>query len=190
MEYNFKYSLSEDEYAEYNAFSGWHAPWQKKARFKYLINTAFFFFIAIIATVIVIDKFEGDETNFTSLLIISSIITLIFTFFSNYQAPFRFKSKARLFIRKDENAHLINESEIEISDRGIYKTNPETKVNLNWNSIIKYAVSENLFYLYVNSQEALVIPKRLFESQIKIEEFDKFLTEKIPLSSSFRSIGS
>ncbi|MBK6990762.1 MAG: YcxB family protein [Chitinophagaceae bacterium] len=53
----------------------------------------------------------------------------------------------------------------------------------------KYAQTKDYFYVYLSSLQALVIPKKLFTSNNSIEKFDKFLTEKIPLSASFRSIG-
>lgn len=189
MEYHFRYSLTADDFAEYNAYTSWHAPWQKKAKLKYLTNTGFYFFISMVATVIIIDKIKSDKTNFKVLLIVGIVIALIFTYFSYYQVPYRVKNKARKFLVKEENSHILNETDIEISEDGIINTNKESRVHQKWSSITRYAITREYFFLYTNSIQAQIIPKRLFTSQKEIDEFDKFLTEKISLSSSFRSIG-
>ena len=190
MEFNFKYSLTEDDYAEYAAFTNWYAPWQKKERIKHAIKTFIYSSIFFIATIILLDRINSSgEDNYIVLIPISIVILLLLTILEFYQAPFRLKSKARKHVRKEENVQVLNETELFFDDSGIINNDKDVKVNLKWESIKKYAQTKGYFYVYLSSLQALVIPKRLFISNISIESFDKFLTEKIPLSASFRSIG-
>lgn len=189
MSYHFKYSLTEDDFAEFNAYTTWYAPWQKKSRFNYMLRFALYSILSYSATIIILRQLDvSAKSNFSFLISLSVVILILFGFFSFYQAPFSIKNKARKFINKEENKHILNETDLEITDDGIISSDKESQVQLKWGSITKYVVTKEYFYLYTNSVQAQVIPKKLFSSQQEINEFDKFLTEKIPLSSSFRSM--
>jgi hypothetical protein len=92
-------------------------------------------------------------------------------------------------LQKEENKHFLYESELSLTDDGITGSDILSTTSYKWSSIVKYAVTKDFFYLYINSIQALIVPKRLFKSQTEIEQFDKYLSGKIPLSSSFRSMG-
>ncbi len=190
MEYHFRYSLSVDEFAKYNAYTVWHAPWQKKVRFNFIIRSLFYSSVILFATFFLL-----DTSNNTKLLINRTSIgicvfgLIVLNCISYYQAPYGIMNKAKKLILKDENSHILHETELEINQEGVFITDKESSVHQKWNSIVRYAVIKDFFYLYTNSIQAQIIPKRLFNSQKEIEEFDGFLTSKIPLSSSFRSLG-
>ena len=189
MEYHFRYSLSIDEFASYNVYTVWHAPWQKKARFNFLLRSLFSTSVILFATFFLLDNTNYVQGSISSLSIGICIIGLIIlNCISYYHAPFGIMNKAKKLVLKDENAHILQEVELEINQDGVFSTDKESSVHQKWNSIVRYAVTNDFFYLYTNSIQAQIIPKRLFNSQKDIEEFDKFLTSKVPLSSSFRSL--
>jgi hypothetical protein len=190
MDYHFKYSLTEDEFAEFNAYTVWSAPWQKKTRFNFVIRTVLYAGISMAATIILLDKFRHKSGNNTTVLLITLLIFLpLLSTIAYYQEPFNIKRRARKLIVKEENSHVLNETELDINDDGIIHSDNKSMVQQKWSSIIRYTVAKEYFYLYTNSMQAQIIPKRLFSTQKEIEEFDKFLTTKIPLTSSFRSMG-
>jgi YcxB-like protein len=190
MDYHFKYSLTGDEFAEFNAYTVWSSPWQKKTRFNFVIRTVLYAGISMAVTIILLDKYRHKSGNNTTVLLITLLIFLpLLSSIAYYQEPFNIKRRARKLIFKEENSHILNETELELNDDGIINNDKESRVQQKWSSIIRYAVTKEYFYLYSNSMQAQIIPKRLFNSQKEIEEFDKFLTTKIPLSSSFRSMG-
>lgn len=190
MQYHFRYSLSIDDFAEYNAYTVWFAPWQKKYRLLYMARLTLYTVVAYTAIMIILHKLNPPQKeDFSFLLILSSIILFIVVFASYYQTPFFLKNKARKFIMREENKHILNEIELEINENGFINNDKKSKTQQLWSSIIRYAETKDYFFLYTNSIQAQIIPKKLFTSQREIEEFDKFLTEKIPLSSSFRSLG-
>lgn len=190
MEYHFRYSLTADDFAEYNAYTSWHAPWQKKARIKFIVNIAFISLIVIPAGIIV-SKYISNEKphHYLRLGIMILVGLMVVLLFAYYQEPFRIKNKVRKFVGKDENSSILGERELEINDKEIVYVNDAGRSYCKWDSITRNAVTKEYFYLYTSSIQGYIIPKRLFSSQKEIDEFDKYLTEKIPLSSSFRSIG-
>jgi hypothetical protein len=189
MEYHFRYSLSIDEFAGFNAYTMWYAPWQKKVRFNFLLRSLFYTAAIFIVSFFILNKINNSQRLIRGLSISISVVGLIIlNCISYYQAPFGIMNRAKKMVVKDENSHILQETELEINQDGILTTDKDSRVHQKWNSIVRYAVTKESFYLYTNSIQAIVIPKRLFSSQKDIEEFDKFLTSKISISSSFRSL--
>jgi uncharacterized membrane protein len=189
MEYHFKYNITVDDFAEYNAYTAWYAPWLKKARFSYFLRTFFYSAITMTATFIVLNKIRSTrQNNYTFLAILGITLLLILTLIAYHQAPYGIKNKARKLVLKDENSHILNETELTINNSGILNNDNVSSVHQKWSSVVRYAITKDYFYLYTNSIQAQIVPKRLFTSQKEIEEFENFLTGKIPLSSSFRSM--
>ncbi|MCB9056391.1 MAG: YcxB family protein [Chitinophagales bacterium] len=191
MSYHFKYSLTLEEYEEYSLFTAWDAPWQKKTKQKFLINNTLFSALIMVATYLVLEKIGPPrKRNLEVLLILFSISLFIVVLLNYYNVPYRLKKRARKFIETEDNQNLLYERDFELTDEQISITIQGSTSYLKWESVTKYAVSENHFYLYTNSESAYLIPKRLFSTQSEINQFDKFVLEKVPLSASFRSIRS
>ena len=120
-----------------------------------------------------------------AVVLINSLLTWIFY----NQAPFSIKKKVKVLLAKEENIHLLDENELNINESNIILIDTLTTTKYSWESIVRYAVTKEFFFLYINTIQALIIPKRLLKGEKDIENFDKYLTAKIPLSSSFRSMG-
>ncbi len=190
MSYQFKYSITLEEYEEYALFTAWKAPWQKKVKQKFIINNTLFSIFVMTATYIVLEKIgPAKKNNYPVLFIFFIFFLFVAVSLNYYNVPYKLKNKARKFIEKEDNRNLLLERELELNNEELIVINQEIKSYQKWTSITKYAVSEKYFFLYVNSESAHLIPKRLFSSQLEIDNFDRFLAEKIPLSSSFRSLG-
>lgn len=190
MVYNFKYSLTEDDFVAFNVYSLWEASWLKKNRISFTIRSTVYGIVAAVATILIINRLiPSKNDNHFPTAIFCSVGIVLLAALSYYQAPFDIKKRAKKMISSDDNRHILNETELELNDSGFVNTDIKARVEQKWSSIIRYAVTKNYFYLYTNSLQAQIIPKRLLPSQKEIDELDNFLTEKIPLSASFRSLG-
>jgi YcxB-like protein len=188
MDFQYKYKLTEDEHADFDVYTSWHANWQKKTRLVYLINVFIYCGISMIATIAIMSKlFPTENNNYNTLGMILILLNLLITYICYNQAPIAIKKKAIRLLRKEENHHLLDETEVTITEENIISIDNSSTTKYSWKSIVRYAVTKDFFYLYINTIQALVIPKRLLKDQREIEELDKFITEKIPLLSSFRS---
>jgi YcxB-like protein len=190
MEYHFKYNLTAEDHAEYNSYTGWQAPWQNKIRKNYLAKTFFSCIVSMFVTEMILSKIDSSKNNHHAPLLMGAILlSLLITWVFYYQAPFTIKNKAKKILAKEENSHFFDETELDIYEENIISTDKLTNTQYSWKSIVRYAVTLEYFYLYTSTVQALIIPKRLFANEKEREAFDKFLTEKIPLTSSFRSMG-
>ena len=190
MEYNFKYSLTEDEFADFSAYTNWLSPQMKKHRIVYILKSVSYFYISFIAFIAIEFYFNPlQKHNYTIFKSVGVIGGLLFVLYLVFQTPFSIKAKAKKMLLKEENKHFLFEADLFLNDNGIASSDILSTNNYKWSSIVKFCITQRCFYLYTNSIQALIIPKRLFKSQIDIDQFEKFLSEKVPLSSSFRSIG-
>lgn len=189
MEYYFKYALTEEEYADYNLYTAWTAPWQKRTRMSYITR----YLVYSLAGVAVIELLSAQNSSWdvypviTKAIIITSVFGLI-GITAWFQIANSIRSKAKKMIRKEENQHFLDETELTVSDDGILNVDKNTQTNYVWSSIVKYAVTKEYFYLYINSIQSLIVPKRLFKNEADIKDFDQFVSQKIPLIVSFHSI--
>lgn len=189
MEYSFTFSLTEEDYAEFAAYGGWYAPWMKKVKRKFILRSFIYAAIGIATTMIVLEKITpGRRKNPPEIIIPYVVILLLATLVSYYQAPYGIKKRARKTIEETDNKHFLNERELIINEDGLTSISKDTTGQCKWSTILRYAETKEYFYLFPSSIQAYMIPKRLFRSQQEITDFDKFLTQKIPLSSSFRSL--
>jgi hypothetical protein len=189
MEYYFKYSMTEDEFADFSAYTSWLAPWQSKTRKVFLFRTFISCAIMMIATIIILDKIDPPRRKSnTTLVILIGVINTIVTALAYYQAPNGIRKRARKLIQDEDNRHIMDENELSINNESIVNTEKKSTVRFGWDSIIRYAVTKDAFYLYINSLQALIIPKRLFKDQQEIQSFDQFVTANVSLTVSFRSM--
>lgn len=129
-----------------------------------------------------------DLGDFKTFLIIAIVIMVIATLFFAYTAPSGIRKKALKMIAKEENRHILNETELVIDETGILNKDKDSTVQLKWTSIVRYAATSDYYFLYTNSIQAQVIPVKLFSSPSERDAFEKFIESHIPLSSSFRSL--
>jgi len=166
-------------------FTSWIAPWQKKNRIKYFL----FYFIIFFGTSLLAAINSKRHIPLLSILFVSFCIGLILAFALYQFVAFSLKRRVTKFLNKEENSDVLGQSEVLINEEKIIDKTTKSTTFYNWDSIIRFAKSENNFYLYINAMYAIIIPKRLLKNPSESKEFEKFILSSIPLSSSFRSIG-
>ncbi|MBL7724119.1 MAG: YcxB family protein [Chitinophagaceae bacterium] len=185
MEWHYKYTLTKEEYLEFNLFSCWTAPWRKSARIKYFVT----YFILCFSVSVFVVATSSKSNSFLQFLPFSLIISLIIAYLSSLHVKLSIKRKILTMLSKEEINHLLQETELTINeDKIIDKTQKSTSI-YTWDSIVRYAKTEDKYCLYVNALNAIIIPGRLFNNQSEADDFEKFILSKIPHSSSFRSSG-
>jgi hypothetical protein len=182
MAYFFKFSLTEEEYADYNVFACWRAPWQKDTRLKTVLRL--FLLSLVTAGAVIMIAYPPKDQNIVVSIAIVLGSSLLGTFAGYSLVAAKTRTRAIKFVQNDENKSLLDEKEVEISDDRVSYTNKSTSMTIDLSSIVRYHRHTKYFYLFLNQSSALIIPDRLFRSQAEIEEFDRFLIEHIPLSSS------
>jgi hypothetical protein len=142
MEFNFKYRLTEDEFADYNIFTGWSAPWQKKVR----IRNFFILFLSTVFGVFIAESVLSGGGNvrrsLESRIIIGLSITLIVAFLFWLQTPNTLRRKTKKMARHEDNRHFFTESELSVTEDGILCIDENSTTRYSWASIIRFAVTK------------------------------------------------
>ena len=58
MPYSFRYSLTKDDFAAYNIYAAWSAPWLKASRLRIITRNFIYSGLAMFATIILLEKFS------------------------------------------------------------------------------------------------------------------------------------
>jgi hypothetical protein len=174
-----KYHLTEEEYLDYNYFTAWTSPDKKNYRLKYYLQV-------MILYVAVAGLYIMAHDSHTLLLDSGVFLTIGIIYF--LMVPFLVKRSIRMRVKrilsKPENQHVLNESEVTISENGIIDRDTVSESRYGWEAIVRKAETKLCYYLYTNSYHAIVIPKRVIkftEQQLLHGFFDTHLS----LSSDF-----
>ena len=92
--------------------------------------------------------------------------------------------RVKRILAQPENQHVLNESEVTLTENGILDRDTVSESRYDWEAIVRKAETKLCYYLYTNSYHAIVIPKRvikLTEQQLLFNFFNTHLS----LSSDF-----
>jgi len=175
-----KYYLTEEEFFDYTWYTEWAAPEKKGYRVRYYLRV-FLLYSAIAALYIFTNH---SHRVYIDLVIFSVIATLYFLL-----VPFLIKRSIRRRVRdilaQPENKHVLEESEVLLSDTGIIDKDNASESKYSWEAIVRKAETPGCYYLYTNTYHAIVIPKRVLGNSEEKRELQRLLDQHLPLSSEF-----
>lgn len=176
-----EYKLTEEEYLNYNYYTCWLMPEKKIYRLKYYLTISLLFFFIELGVLYILS--DNKISTFT-LLLVSGLSICIF-----FLLPFRMKSifasKAKKLLAKSGPDTLISNTALTFTETGIFGKNAVAEVKYLWTAIKKKVIINDCYYLYVNIQQAVVIPIRAFQSKEENEKFELILAEHLPLETEF-----
>jgi YcxB-like protein len=92
------------------------------------------------------------------------------------------------FYSNPSNSNFLLKTELIIDENGIQSKDETTTTAHSWPAFVKKAETNDYFYLYLNSQLALVIPKRIFTSPKEKIEFESLLLAHFPLQAELNNL--
>jgi hypothetical protein len=173
-----KYHLSEEEFFEYNYYTTWLAPDRKSYRVSYYLK--FILLYGIIALIFIITgKNDGRWIDIVVYGGIASLYLLLVPWLVRRSV----KRRARQFLSRPENQHVLSECEVILTDTGIVDKDKESESRYSWEAIVKTGETLNCHYLYTNSYHAIVIPKRTVKDPADLQELQRLMSTHLPLST-------
>jgi hypothetical protein len=183
MEYRFTYTLTEDECAEFSAYTAWLTPDKKSYRINFITRQAIYFVLGICGFFFIHQNIGQNELDLPLVYKIIGIGTPVLIVWIIFNTPNRLRAKTKLMLRQEDFRHLLSETDLTVNQDQIINIDKVSTLTCKWQGIVKYAVTKDAFYLYTDPLRAMVIPKRLFNSQAELSEFEKFLLERTPFNS-------
>jgi hypothetical protein len=176
-----KYHLTEDEYFDFNYYTGWAAPEKKGYRIKYTLR--FVFYYLAIATLYLVAV--GDRGSLSGLLIFG-IPGLAFFFLIPWLVRRGIRQRIRATLTQPENKHVLSAAEVILMDTGIIDKDEASETKYTWEAITRKAETPSSLYLYTNTYHAIVIPKRVLINNEDRKELQRLLNQHLSLEAEFR----
>lgn len=125
------------------------------------------------STVVILQLFlNREQFNWTATVISSIACILVYIFVIN-------RSLNRTKNIPKKNGTILGQKEIEFTDDKItYKTS-NSEGSSDWSAIKVLKESSKAFYLYMDTNMAILVPKRVFNNTIEEAEFRNLINRKI-----------
>lgn len=152
--------ISRQDYADFNKFHFF------KTKLKRTVITG-------ALTVIILQLFlNREQFNLTATIVSSIVCVLVYVF-----AISRSLNKTKSI--PDNDGTILGQKEMEFAeDKIIYKT-ANSEGSSDWTTIKKLEESSNAFYLYMDTNMAMLVPKRVFKDKSDEETFKILVRQKI-----------
>jgi hypothetical protein len=174
-----KFNLTEQEYFAFTYFNSWASPERKRYRIGYYLKV-FLLYSAVAALYI----FTSHSNELYIDLLVFGIIGLVYFLLVPYLIRKSVRRRVKDILSAEENAHVLDESEIILSDAGIVDKDRVSESRYDWEAIVRKAETPDSYYLYTNSYHALVIPKRTLGENER-EKLGELFNRHLSLSSEF-----
>jgi hypothetical protein len=174
-----KYHLTEEEFFEFNYYTGWAAPGKRSYRIRYTIR--FVFYYAVVAALYLIAIRKGSLAG----AIIFLIPAILLIFLIPWLILRGTRQRIRSILAQPENKHVLSAAEVVLTDTEIIDKDEASESKYAWDAIIRKAETPKAYYLYTNSHHAIVIPKRALVNAQDKQELQRLFNQHLSLSSEF-----
>jgi len=179
-----EYCLTENEFLDYNYYTGWQGPGKRKHRLKYYL-TSLFAFAAMMIVLFYRDGFSNIRLS-SIVMIFIGLITLFLLI--RYRIRAVFDKQAIKLIEQSGRNSVLSQTVLTLNENGVFGKTNVAEVKYSWNAFQKKIFVNNCYYLYINIRQALVIPERAFKSSKEKQEFDQMLLAHFPLQAALNTI--
>lgn len=174
-----RFNLTREEFLEYNYYTSWSSPDRKGYRYRYFLRVLALYGV-VAAGYVYINRHRHDLL--TDIFVFGTI-GLIYALIVPLLVKRSIKSRVNAMLREPENQHILDMSEITLSEKGILDKDNASESRYNWEAIVKKVETKNCFYLYTSSWHAILIPMRALSTPEEKKELKRLLDQHLPLAS-------
>ncbi len=161
---------------EFNLYHHWYAPEKKSFRRNFSLRTALWVLAPILFYCLFLLNPADDSISFPLIVGFSASAILMLYAYATYKS--KLYSTAVKFYSDPLNKSFLEETYIEIDGDKLIAKQTSSITEIPLKAILKTVENKGSYYLYVNSMQAIIIPKRAFESNEKIQEFKQAINLK------------
>jgi hypothetical protein len=163
---NIEFERTIDDVIDFNLFHIAHSSSIKRQMLLMQVLTG---------VLVVLLVFGVLYVNFQILNVFTMVVSILsgILVFALYPQVTRISTinRIRKMLNEGNNKALFGRQIITLSPEGIFSKNQLTESKINWSAVEKVAQSDKHFFLYTSSINALVIPKKCFQSEKESMEF-------------------
>ena len=175
-----KFRLTEEEYYQFSYYTTWSAPERRSYRIRYFLRV-----LVLYAGVALLYLLTNQENQRVINFIVFATIGVVYFLLVPSMIRRSVRRRVQEILRQEENQHILDESEIEMSEQGIVDRDKVSETRYAWDAIVRKAENDQCVYLYTNSYHAIVIPGRALKDTREKQDFEHLLNRHLSLSSEF-----
>jgi hypothetical protein len=177
-----EYTLTEEEFLNYNYYVGWDGPAQKQKRIKFYIGFPLLF---VLLTIVLFSDMDISNPKLSSIIIIVTgfVILLLLMKFGLRGV---FDKQAKKMLEQSGRDAVLSKTTITVDENGLFGKTKVAEVKYAWNAFQRKEIANNCYYLFINSRQAAVIPFSAFQSPAEKEKFDALLLQYLPLKAELK----
>ena len=171
--YQFKNSVTEDDYLAFNEYHLLHSAQGKKAVNMFRILTPILSLLAIVIFWVA----NVSQELLVAEIIALSLVSIIMAFYSKKMLLKTIKNNLKR-LKKDGKLPFSKETTIIFDEERIHEKSIEAESSILYTSIEKIGEGDQAIYIYFSALQAFILPYRSFESDEQKNEFLSFLNTK------------
>ncbi|MBL7748154.1 MAG: YcxB family protein [Chitinophagaceae bacterium] len=169
------YTITEKEFLDYFYYICWLRPEKKKRRLLYytVVPLASFGFMYGMLSIL-----EKGKVGIASM-IFAAVFALALLLLVPYEMKRSSRLNAQKILAKSGPDTILTLYEITIAEQGIAGKTKVKEIRFSWEAFTNKVMVNNCYYLYLNINQALVIPLRAFTTEKEKKEFEALLEQYI-----------
>ena len=177
-----RYALTREDLSKFNFFHAWTDPSKRNTR----SNTYLKYWARItLPTLVLVLIMKNGQFNLDagrSYLVVVLIGLILALTTCQLAMKKQVQKLADAFANDPLNENFFKVKNYEFTLNGILVSEEYMLSDIKWNAIVRKAETDSAYYLFLNSHQAIVIPKRIIEESQKIQ-VDSIFNAQIPFSA-------
>ena len=173
-----RYAITKEDYVNYYAYVTWDAPGNAKKRLIYYARQILPILLFIFAFYYT-GLFERNS-KFILLIVGFLIATSLLSLIGVRTNAIR---QAEKIADDPGNSSIFLEAVVVVNETGITVKDELMETKYQWKAFTKKLESQNYYFIFHNSIQALIIPKRVFNTTDQKLQFEKLLGQYISLEA-------
>jgi Ca2+/Na+ antiporter len=172
---HFEYEFTKEDYTSFYKYEYLNSPERKIIWRKYYIR---YFLFLIVISFVVLYNLKDVKIDFFSIMpfVIIYFFYFVLQIFMNRN---RIKKQALKMVNDPNNQSMFKNQNLSFEEKGIFMQNENGNCFYNWKAIIKKRETNLYYYLYINSLQAVIIPKRILTSIDRKNELENLIAKNI-----------
>ncbi len=176
-----EYALCKEDYVEYFAYMYWDDKKKKKQRQKNILKQLLYVFL--FCAVLYITGSFGSNVKYIILSVLLMFCISLLTLISGRSDLER---QATAIADDPENTSIFEKIFLTLSDNDFQIKNKLIETKYSWIAFVNKIETKNYYYLFENSMQAIIIPKRVFKNPEEKDLFEKILTRNLSLDAEIK----
>lgn len=172
------YTLTKEDYVNFYLQVAWRSPEKRKQLIKRYVLKALLY-----AALLMFIKLSGREGELDTYFFFSIGIIFLLFIMPVFRMAEIYKKQVERMLKNPLNANFFRVTQVIFSDAEIFTKNEFTETIYQWKGIVKKEENKAYYFLYLSSEQAILIPKRTLTTESEKQVLEKIFAEHISFNA-------